>query len=248
MIPTVAVEWPLLVAAGMAGVAHCLGMCGPFALAIGAGTRDWRANLRRQAAYSLGRVFTYAVLGAAAGFVAARFAGSLPTWANVPAALAITAGLLLVWQGLLATGLIRRRGVAAGGACPGGAALRGLLAARGCGEVFLAGLFTGLLPCGLLYGMLAYAASCRDVLSGMVAMAAFGTGTMPGMIAAGLGGSILGVAGRRRLHVVAAWCLVATGVVSIVRGASFVTLPGAEPAGCPFCHAAGEAGGVSQDP
>lgn len=248
MSPMIAVEWPLLVASGMVGAAHCLGMCGPFALAIGASSPGWKANLSRQVAYTLGRIFTYASLGACAGFVAARFAGSLPVWVNVPAALAIAAGLVLVWQGLLATGLVRRQGVGAGAGCPGAAALRGLLTARGLGEVFLAGLFTGLLPCGLLYGMLAYAASCRDVMSGMVAMAAFGVGTAPGMMAAGLGGSILGVAGRRRLQTVAAWCLVATGVVSIVRGASFVALPGTEPAGCPFCSDPAGPGAVRPGP
>ena len=33
------IEWPLLVASGMLGSAHCLGMCGPFALAIGSAKR-----------------------------------------------------------------------------------------------------------------------------------------------------------------------------------------------------------------
>lgn len=231
-------EWPMLVVSGMVGAAHCLGMCGPFALAIGAAAVDWRTNLRRQLAYSAGRVFTYAVLGAMAGFVAARLAGSLSGWINLPAALAIAAGMLLVWQGILATGLVRRRGVVGGGTCPGGAAFRGLLSAQGLVDAFIAGLFTGLLPCGLLYGMLAYAASRHDVVAGMVTMAAFGAGTVPAMVAAGLGGSALTIAGRQRMHAVAAWCLVATGIVSIVRGAAHVSLPGRSSAGCPFCAAA----------
>jgi sulfite exporter TauE/SafE len=233
-------EWPLLVASGMVGAAHCLGMCGPFVLAIGSAAADWRTNLRRQIAYSLGRVFTYTVLGATAGFAAAWLGAALPAWTNVPAGLAIAAGLVLVWQGLLAAGVIRTRGVGGGG-CPGGAAFRGLLAARGLVDVFVAGLFTGLLPCGLLYGMLSYAASRHDVVAGMVSMAAFGAGTVPALVAAGLGGSLVGAAGRRRMQAVAAWCLVATGVVSIVRGGSFVSLQGAEPAGCPFCRTADEA-------
>ncbi len=234
-------EWPMLIVSGMVGAAHCLGMCGPFALTIGAAAADWRTNLRRQLAYSAGRVFTYAVLGATAGFMAARLAGSLPAWTNLPAALAIAAGALLVWQGLLAAGVVRRRGVVGGAACPGGAAFRGLLLARGLVDVFVAGLFTGLLPCGLLYGMLAYAASRHDVLAGLATMAAFGAGTLPAMVAAGLGGSALTIAGRRRMHAVAAWCLVATGFVSIVRGAAHVTLPGGEPAGCPWCTATDDA-------
>jgi len=241
-------EWPMLVVSGMVGAAHCLGMCGPFALAIGAAAADWRTNLRRQLAYSAGRVFTYAVLGAGAGFVAERLAGALPAWTNLPAALAIAAGLLLVWQGLVASGLVRRRGVHGAAACPGGGAVRSLLTARGLADVFVAGLFTGLLPCGLLYGMLAYAASRHDVLAGMATMAAFGAGTIPALVAAGLGGSALSAAGRQRMHAVAAWCLVATGLVSIVRGASYVTIAGEEPAGCPFCAATDTADGLTPVP
>lgn len=231
-------EWPLLVVSGMVGAAHCLGMCGPFVLAIGTAASNWRTNLRRQLAYSAGRVFTYSVLGAMAGFVAERITDSLPAWTNLPAALAIGAGLLLVWQGLLATGVVRPRGIGGTAACPGGAAFRSLLTAEGLVDVFVAGLFTGLLPCGLLYGMLAYAASRHDVIAGMSSMAAFGGGTMPAMVAAGLGGSVLTASGRRRMHAVAAWCLIVTGLISIVRGAAYVTLPGSEPPGCPLCTAA----------
>lgn len=237
-------EWPLLVASGMVGAAHCLGMCGPFVLAIGSAAADWRTNLRRQIAYSLGRVFTYTVLGATAGFAAAWLGAALPAWTNVPAGLAIAAGLVLVWQGLLAAGVIRTRGVGGGG-CPGGAAFRGLLAARGLVDVFVAGLFTGLLPCGLLYGMLALAGSTGDVVAGLLTMAVFGLGTVPAMVATGLGGSLLGVAARRRIHAVAAWCLVLTGLVSLARGAGFLSFTAEPPAGCPLCEPATPAPGPS---
>ena len=228
------IEWPLLVASGMLGSAHCLGMCGPFALAIGSATPALRKNLLRQTAYSAGRLFTYAVLGAVAGFAGARVSEHLTGWTNVPALLAIAAGILLVVQGLFAAGVLRRRPVA-GGACPGGAGFRALLTARGALDAFLAGLFTGLLPCGLLYGMLALAAATHDPASGLVTMAAFGLGTVPAMAAAGLGGSILGLAARRHLHTIAAWCLVLTGCVSIARGAGFLDFGTGDPAGCPLC-------------
>lgn len=228
------IEWPLLVASGMLGSAHCLGMCGPFALAIGSATPALRKNLLRQSAYSAGRLFTYAVLGTVAGFAGARVTGLVAGWANLPALLAIAAGMLLVVQGLFAAGVLKRTPVAAG-ACPGGAGFRALLTARGAIDAFLAGLFTGLLPCGLLYGMLALAAATHDPASGLVTMAAFGLGTVPAMLAAGLGGSILGVAARRHLHAIAAWCLVLTGLVSIARGAGYLDLGPGDPAGCPLC-------------
>lgn len=240
------IEWPLLVASGMLGSAHCLGMCGPLALALGTASRGWRTNVLRQSAYSAGRLFTYVVLGGIAGYAGARAARGLERWANVPALLALAAGSLLVVQGLLAAGVLRRRGVG-GGACPGGAAFRALLASRGLGDAFLAGLFTGLLPCGLLYGMVALAAATHDLPAGMLTMAAFGLGTVPAMMAAGIGGTLLGAAARRHLHAVAAWCLVLTGCVSIVRGAGFLDL-GTEPPGCPLCAPQGDAAPAAAEP
>ena len=229
-------EWPLLVMSGVLGSAHCLGMCGPFALAVGSAAPSWRANLGRQTVYSAGRIFTYGVLGAILAFAGARLAAALPGWTNVPAVLAIAAGVLLVVQGLLAAGVIRRRGVTGTVACPGAGAFKALLGARSLVDVFLAGLFTGLLPCGLLYGMLALAASTHDVAGGLVTMVAFGLGTVPAMVAAGLGGSLLGFAARRRLHAIAAWCLVLTGCISIARGAGHLSFTSEPPPGCPFCQ------------
>ena len=228
-------EWPLLVVSGMLGSAHCLGMCGPFALAVGSAAPSWRANLQRQAVYSVGRIFTYAVLGATLAFCGARLAAALPGWMNVPAVLAIVAGVLLVVQGLLAAGVFRKPAVTGGSACPGAGAFKALLGARSLVDVFLAGLFTGLLPCGLLYGMLALAASTHDVARGLATMVAFGLGTVPAMAAAGLGGSLLGLAARRRLHAFAAWCLVLTGCISIARGAGHLSFTSDPPPGCPFC-------------
>jgi len=77
------------------------------------------------------------------------------------------------------------------------------------------------------------------VFRGLATMVAFGFGTVPAMIAAGLGGSVLGLAARRRLHAAAAWCLVVTGAISIARGAGHLSWSAAPPPGCPFCAASG---------
>lgn len=235
------IEWPLVFGAGLLGTAHCMGMCGPFALALGAAAPSPRSNLWRQSWYSVGRIFTYSVLGAAAAFFGKWLTQKLPGWTNVPAVLALVAGGFLVVQGLLATGIIKKRGVGSGVACPGASAFKALLGGRSTSDVFLAGLFTGLLPCGLLYGMLALAGSTGDVVTGLGIMAVFGLGTVPGMVATGVGGSLLGLAARKRMHSIAAWCLVITGCVSIARGAGGLSFSEEPAAGCPFCEAATEA-------
>ena len=42
------IELPMIFMAGILGTAHCLGMCGPFALAIGGTANRWTAALFRQ--------------------------------------------------------------------------------------------------------------------------------------------------------------------------------------------------------
>lgn len=230
------IELPLIFVAGILGTAHCLGMCGPFALMIGSGARSWSGVAARQISYTIGRVFTYAVLGAVAGYCGARLATILPGFVNIPAALAIVAGLLLVWQGLRATGLLPAASSQTSTPCLASGFFSHFLRQPGATGVFLAGVFTGLLPCGLLYGMLALATSTHSLPLGALTMVVFGLGTAPAMILAGLSGRIVGLATRRWLFAAAAWCLILTGVASVARGISFLSIDGQPPAGCPMCQ------------
>lgn len=232
------IEWPLVFMTGMLGAAHCVGMCGPFVLTLGGSAPSLRVNVGRQLCYTAGRVFTYSTLGTVAGFAGWRLQKFIPTGVHTAAWLAIGAGLFLLYQGLMATGILRRRGIAGQHSpCLAGTFLGTFLTTPGKTTSFLAGLLTGLLPCGLLYGMLALAASARDPLLGWATMATFGLGTAPVMLLTGCGGSLLSLTVRRHLMRVAAWCLVLTGIVAVARGASFLSQPEPERGACPFCHA-----------
>jgi uncharacterized protein len=228
------IEWPLLAMAGILGSSHCLGMCGPFALVLGAASKNARHNAWRQSLYSLGRLFTYVFLGVVAGFGGEQLAQRVPGYINAPAILAVIAGLYLIYQGLLAVGVIRQR-IVPGKGCGAASLFRTLLTTTSGKDAFLAGLFTGLLPCGLLYGMLALAASTHHALAGGASMLVFGLGTVPAMLLAGSAGTVLSVSARRRVFAVAAWCLVIAGAVSVARGASHLELFGRPAPGCPFC-------------
>jgi len=234
------IELPLVFVAGILGTAHCLGMCGPFALAIGSGASGWGSALGRQAAYTAGRIFTYGVLGAVAGYCGSRLNQALPAIVNIPAVLAIAAGLLLVYMGLRSAGWLavgnRAGNVLSPSFCLAGGFFGQFLRQRGMSGVFLAGVFTGLLPCGLLYGMLALAASLHSVVLGGLTMVVFGLGTAPAMILAGVTGRLVGLATRQRLYAAAAWCLVLTGVVSVGRGMLFLSLGNQPAIGCPACE------------
>lgn len=230
------IELPLIFVAGILGTAHCLGMCGPLALAIGGASKNWQSAVAKQFVYTSGRLFSYAVLGSAAGFCGARLVHAAATLINIPASLAVIAGILLIYQGMLATGIFRRRAVgAASGPCLAGGFLGQFLRQPTQSGVFLAGVFTGFLPCGLLYGMLALAMSTHNMILGGTILTVFGMGTAPAMILAGVSSRLIGLATRRWLYAAAAWCLVLTGMVSIARGITFLSTAGQAAANCPLC-------------
>jgi sulfite exporter TauE/SafE len=229
-------DWLLLFAGGLLGSSHCIGMCGGFALALGSTRRSFVANLSRQAVYSLGRIFTYATAGAAAGFGGWRLMHALNSVMWIQAVLAISAGVLLISEGLRAMGWSAGRSPMSPGSCLGPHFFGALLAASRLRSVFLAGIINGLLPCGLVYAYLALAASSGDMMHGWATMAVFGLGTMPVMVLVGSGGSVLKHTARRHLLRIAGGCVLVMGVISIFRGLEF--LPGygsSEMPVCPFC-------------
>jgi hypothetical protein len=211
-------ELPFIFASGLLGASHCIGMCGPFAIVIGAAAPSARASLVRQVLYGCGRVFTYCGLGAAAGYAGLQFDKAGAQWVNATAILACAAGLFLVVQGLATAGVIKRRGRQGETVCTLAPLLRDFLASHRRRDVFLAGMFTGFLPCGLLYGMLALAAATGNVGRGLLVMGVFGLGTMPLMTLTGLSGILLRVTARQRLLRLAAWSVVLAGFITLGRG------------------------------
>lgn len=232
------IELPLVLAGGLLGSSHCLGMCGPFALSLAAASRGAGEVWRRQLAYSAGRVFTYACAGAVAGWGGERLAHRLSPLVDAQAILSLIAGAFLVWQGIVSAGWLRRGvgGTSVGG-CLSGGLLRPLLATTGLRSAFWAGMFTGFLPCGLVYAFLALAGSTGDVVEGLLTMAVFGVGTTPAMVLLGASGNLLSPARRFAVYRLAAICVIVAGLVSIVRGVSF--WPASHdnpPATCPLCQ------------
>lgn len=205
--------WSLAVAmftTGMlGGLSHCVGMCGPFVLAqVGAcanlpGPALVRARGSMLLPYHLGRITTYAALGA----LVAAGGGAVTRMTGVSWLLAFILGLaalLFLRQGLV--GLFPRLAGGTGGGLAIGlgqrltAPLRPLFARPIGLNGYLLGLTLGLLPCGLVYAGLASSMGTGDPLAGLIMMAAFGAGTVPALLAIGL----LGGAAAHRWRSIAA--------------------------------------------
>jgi len=201
----------LLAAGAAGGVMHCGPMCGGFVLgqvadrmaALPAARLCERQRIGSALLlpYHLGRLTTYAALGAAAAGTAAVL-GRAPWFGGLSAALLGAAALLFLAAALrrLAPGLARALPDPA--RPPAGwsrrlARITARIDRARPGGGYLLGVTLGFLPCGFLYSALTAAAASRDPLLGAAAMACFALGTMPALVVVGLAGQ---AAGRRFQH------------------------------------------------
>lgn len=181
------------------GASHCTLMCGPLVLAqvterAAAVPAREMSELRRLtggalAPYHLGRMTTYAGLGAVAALIAGGVIRTGLGW--LPATLLALAALLFLAYGL------RRFGIGLPGLDGNGQGAVSQAIGRWSRPLFAApfgwrgyglGLLLGFLPCGMLYGAIAAAASTAHPAGGAVAMAAFAVGTVPSLLVVGMAG------------------------------------------------------------
>lgn len=220
-------EYLLIFLAGFAGSFHCIGMCGGFACALGAGHAQHGSAIERQLLYNLGRVTTYAFLGVLAGSLGQVLCTSAGVTNSVldgrlstgQQLLAIASGLLMLLMALQFFGVQRLHSIAVGF---GGSALasgfRALLTAPGRTAPLAFGVFNGFLPCPLVYAFAAQATASAHGLSGLLTMLAFGLGTFPAMLMMGGVGRVIGPAWRHRgVHLAGGFILV-LGLITLGRG------------------------------
>ncbi|GHB71607.1 sulfite exporter TauE/SafE family protein [Persicitalea jodogahamensis] len=168
---------------GLMSSFHCVGMCGPIALALPVhhGSR-WR-QVTGLLTYNLGRVGTYTLLGAGIGAL-----GGAVLWMGYLRYLSIVAGAAMLmyvfWpthlDRILKTPLFWQKAIGQ---------LKSRMAAQLRSQKLHSwaalGMLNGLLPCGLVYLALISSVATGSAISGGVYMLAFGLGTLPAMMAVG---------------------------------------------------------------
>ncbi|RME93874.1 MAG: sulfite exporter TauE/SafE family protein [Verrucomicrobia bacterium] len=197
---------------GLAGSAHCAGMCGPLALALpGSGDSRGRLLLGRLL-YNLGRSTTYALMGVVLGLLGRSLVlAGVQRWVSIA-----LGGLLLV--GVVFSRSIVPRLPVSGLTAAVQRRLAPLLRSRRPGALFVFGLLNGLLPCGLVYAAGAAAVATGSVLGAVLYMLVFGLGTTPMMLALGLAGRAVPVKWRLRLQRMVPYTLALVAGLLILRG------------------------------
>jgi hypothetical protein len=209
---------------GLVGSLHCIGMCGPIALAVPS----------HPLAYNLGRVATYALLGFGMGLV-----GAVVVLAGTQQGISIAAGAVVALGALwtLNRSRLPKWSVAAGAGAWLSARMMPLWRGGRWWHMAGVGLLNGILPCGFVYVGLAGSLTVADPLGSAGYMALFGLGTIPAMWLTGVAGRKAAGPWRDRIRRATPWLALLLGILMMLRGME-LGIPFVSPvlAGAESCH------------
>jgi sulfite exporter TauE/SafE len=200
---------------GFLGSFHCIGMCGPIAMAIPVKRESRFSILSGALIYNAGRVITYGCLGLLFGILGKGFL--LAGWQNF-LSIALGTGILLL---LFIPGVtlvpvhigffVRFIGKLK-------LKMRNLFGVHNTRSLFIIGMLNGLLPCGLVYLGIIGALTTGDTLKGGLFMMAFGTGTLPAMLSMTFIRDYISIHFRNRIKKMVPVFVTAMAVLLILRG------------------------------
>ena len=223
---------------GLFGSLHCLGMCGPIAMALPFQAASRRKTIWNALLYNLGRVISYALLGIIPGIM-----GYSLYLAGLQQGLSILTGILLIFSLLFSINLEYKIWQIQGFKRIGEFIQKELgkrLQTRGQQTFLTAGLLNGFLPCGLVYLAFAGAFTQTKIIDSILYMATFGLGTIPMMLAMSLSFQLIRPVHRIKLRKAMPVFIFAIAIFFIFRGLN-IDLPSdlqmwLAKGAAPFCH------------
>jgi len=201
---------------GLVGSFHCVGMCGPIAVALPVSNKNWLSRISGTFLYNIGRAITYGVMGAVFGILGEGIQlGGFQKWVSI--AMGTIMILSVIFPVLFRNtklldqyiyGYVDRLKEYIGP----------LFKNSSLGSLFIIGLLNGLLPCGLVYVALAGAIATGGVLSGSLYMFVFGLGTLPMLALVTLAGNVISGQFKSSINKLIPFVIVIIGALFILRG------------------------------
>lgn len=206
----------LALSMGLISSFHCVGMCGPIALALPVHKGTRMQQVTGVLAYNAGRALTYAMFGMIIGTLGASLA-----WMGVLRYASIAVGLGMVayvlWPGGLGPQLhlpvfwqktVNRTREKMGN----------YLKRTDRWSMLLLGMLNGAIPCGMVYMALMSSVATGSTWGGGLFMALFGLGTMPAMLALAIAKQHFDPALRTRIRKLTPVLVAIAGIWLVVRG------------------------------
>ncbi len=212
-------EITLLISAlglGFASGFHCIGMCGPIALSLGLTKKQATNYYLQNLTYQLGRILTYAFLGAILGIIGQGF--RMSGFQNI---LTIITGILLILMAVFSFG-----GKDFASKIPFLSKflfsvklnLGKFLQKADYKSRFTTGILNGFLPCGMVYMALTASLAAGGIWQSSFFMFLFGLGTLPFMFAIVLVGNLITQSLRLKVLKIIPVLMIVLGCLFILRG------------------------------
>jgi len=201
---------------GLLGSFHCIGMCGPIAIALPLKNDNWFTRIFGGLLYNTGRTITYAILGAIFGLAGMGLRlGGLQQWVSIIMGIIMILSVIfpLIFRRFnqfnslsnkLTSKLISR--------------FKKMFGIRTYYSLFIIGILNGFLPCGLVYIAVAGALAVGEVYESSIYMIFFGLGTIPVMLILSLIGNVVSVKFRNIVRRILPFLVIIIGILFILRG------------------------------
>jgi len=208
---------------------HCIGMCGGIVIAYSSTKVQNSWSRTKQSfshiLYSLGRVFTYAILGAIFGYI-----GGVAAFSNTAnAVLLLIAGTAMILAGLSLIGQIKFLTFIEHTVSNSKwyqQSFKSLLNNRSLFSFFILGMINGLLPCGFVYFFAITAASTASAFWGAVVMIIFGLSTVPALFSLGFFVGLFKQSKLRNIMIkLASIAVIVYGIYTLYNGYEYITDP-----------------------
>lgn len=164
---------------GLLGSLHCIGMCGPIALALPVSNATVLKRIIAAILYNSGRAITYLGIGLLIGLLGKGF-----SIIGIQQIVSITLGSLILLSYIIPDVFSKTKFIAHYNKWFYGikTGISFLFKQKSLASMFVIGMLNGLLPCGLVYMAIASALALGTVYESAVFMLFFGLGTFPMML------------------------------------------------------------------
>lgn len=201
---------------GFVGSLHCVGMCGPIALALPVFGESKLQVFLGRLLYNLGRIITYSILGALFGLFGSRLIlFGLQQYVSIAIGALILLYVLIprkiktrVSELSFYTAIVKFLKTN----------FSKLISKRTNRSLFTIGLLNGILPCGFVYVGIAGAVSTNGWIEGALYMALFGLGTTPIMFATAMLGKVINFNLRAKINKLIPTFAAILALLFILRG------------------------------
>jgi sulfite exporter TauE/SafE len=211
--------WAAIIAGfslGAVSSLHCVGMCGPLALALPVHHLSKTQQLISLFLYQFGRIITYAAFGLIFGLAGRRiYLAGFQQWFSIIMGVTVLVLVVLYWvyKNPLQPSFFKKIFSAVQSYM-----MKAFRSKKSSAGFLLLGMANGLLPCAMVYVAVAGALTTTQVSYSVVFMAMFGAGTLPAMMTIGYFGRMASLPVRNMFRKSIPLFMTLMAVILILRG------------------------------